>query len=159
MPLISTGTHCLVTHIYSLGLCDLAFDFNLSQVIQAPTHNKGNILDIVLTSFPEIISNINVTPHSFLNTDHLAVMFQVSFIPDISSSLHAKQIYDFSKADWAGLVDHLLDVDFDPLFSEDNIHYIWLALSSPPYISMFLLLKFAQLLITSAGLEAHLIIS
>ena len=38
------------------------FDYNLSQVIQIPTHTGGNILDIVLTNTPEAVFNVNVAP-------------------------------------------------------------------------------------------------
>uniref|UniRef100_A0A1X7TYP8 Endonuclease/exonuclease/phosphatase domain-containing protein n=1 Tax=Amphimedon queenslandica TaxID=400682 RepID=A0A1X7TYP8_AMPQE len=114
------------TH-YSLSLCDLVFDCNLSQVVQVPTHNKGNTLDIVLTSIPEAISNVIATPITSFNTDHLAVMFQVSHLRDVSPTLLAKRVYDFSKADWAGLVDSLLDFDFGPLLNDDNIESVWLS--------------------------------
>ena len=112
---------------YCLSLCDLVFDFELSQVVQVPTHNKGNILDIVLTSIPEAISNVNATPITSFNTDHLAVMFQVSHLLDVSPTILSKQVYDYSKADWPGLVDHLLDFDFGPLFNNDDIETIWLS--------------------------------
>ena len=48
---IATGPHCAVIHITSL--CNFVFDYNLSQVIEIPTHTGGNILDIVLTNTPE----------------------------------------------------------------------------------------------------------
>ena len=46
---------------------------------------------------------------------------------DVSPTLLAKQVYDFSKADWAGLVDYLLDFDFGPLLNDDNIESVWLS--------------------------------
>ena len=47
---------------YSTSLCDFVIDYNLFQVIQIPTHTKGNILDIVLTNTPEAVFNVNVAP-------------------------------------------------------------------------------------------------
>uniref|UniRef100_A0A1X7TNP0 Reverse transcriptase domain-containing protein n=1 Tax=Amphimedon queenslandica TaxID=400682 RepID=A0A1X7TNP0_AMPQE len=114
------------TH-YSLTLRDLVFNFNLSQVVQVPTHNKGNTLDIVLTSIPEAISNVIATPITSFNTDHSAVMFQVSHLRDVSPTLLAKPVYDSSKAEWTGLVEYLLDFNFGPLLNDDNIESVWLS--------------------------------
>ena len=41
---------------FSSLFCDLTFDLNLSQLIHHPTHNKGNILDLVLTNDNTLIS-------------------------------------------------------------------------------------------------------
>ena len=38
---------------------DLFNNLGLSQLISPPTHNKGNILDLILTNSPRIIQNIN----------------------------------------------------------------------------------------------------
>ena len=48
MPDINWSSLC-GNSLYSTSLCDFVFDYNLSQVIQIPTHTGGNILDIVLT--------------------------------------------------------------------------------------------------------------
>lgn len=36
------------------------FDMNLSQLIRELTHNKGNILDLLITNCPELVENIRV---------------------------------------------------------------------------------------------------
>ena len=39
--------------------CDFVFDTNLAQLINSPTHVKGNTLDILLTNSEHIISHIS----------------------------------------------------------------------------------------------------
>ena len=45
---------------FSNLLCDLVYDFNLTQCISQPTHIKGNILDLILTNSADIVSNVSV---------------------------------------------------------------------------------------------------
>ena len=39
--------------------CDCVFDCNLCQLVTYPTHIKGNILDLVLTTNDEAITSVN----------------------------------------------------------------------------------------------------
>ena len=43
----------------SLNFCDFIFDYNLTQHVLDPTHIKGNILDLVVTSPCINISNLS----------------------------------------------------------------------------------------------------
>ena len=44
---------------------------NLMQLVDCPTHVKGNTLDLVLTNTEITLSELSVTePHSLLPTDH-----------------------------------------------------------------------------------------
>ena len=64
MPDINSSSVCCNSH-YSTSLCDFVFEYNLSQVIQIPTHTGGNILDIVLTNTPEEqgLTKVNIVKH------------------------------------------------------------------------------------------------
>ena len=42
--------------------CDLLFQFNLSQLINEPTHYQGNILDLVITNDEDNIHDLTVHP-------------------------------------------------------------------------------------------------
>ena len=123
MRQISTGPHYVVILITSL--CHFVFDYNLSQVIQIPTHTGGNILDIVLTNTPEAVFNVNVAPFSPLRSDHFAVTFRLSYYVPVTSSSSAKSLFDYSKADWTGLLEYLLNYDFDLLFHDDDNDIVW----------------------------------
>ena len=62
----------------SLNFCDFIFDYNLTQHVLDPTHIKGNILDLVITSPCINITNLSITqPPNHIASDH----YIVSFIP------------------------------------------------------------------------------
>ena len=78
------------------------FQNNLSQLINTPTHLKGNILDLVLTNSDELISNVEVTPprHS-LSSDHYIISFQL-LSKSVSSREKPRYIFDFPKGNLTG---------------------------------------------------------
>ena len=44
----------------SLALCDFVFTHNFSQIIDCPTHIKGNILDLVLTNKEDLLNSVSI---------------------------------------------------------------------------------------------------
>ena len=58
-----------------------------------------------------------------LCSDHFAVTFRPSYVP-VTSSSSAKSLIHHSKADWTGLLEYLLNYDFDLLF-HDDIDIVW----------------------------------
>ena len=108
---------------YSISLGYFVFDYNLSQVIQIATHTGRNILDIVLTNTLEAVVSFNVAPFTPLRSDHFAATFRLSYVPVTSSN--AKSLFDYSKADWTGFLEYLLNYDFDLLFHDDDIDIVW----------------------------------
>ena len=42
--------------------CDLLFQFNLSQLVNEPTHNQGKILDLIITNNEDNVYNLFVHP-------------------------------------------------------------------------------------------------
>ena len=50
------------TSISSTCLCDFVFDYNFTQHIFEPTHVKGNVLDLVLTSPCVSVTNLTIHP-------------------------------------------------------------------------------------------------
>ena len=124
-PDINWSSLCCNSH-YSTSSCDFVFAYNLSQVIQIPTHTGGNILDIVLTNTPEAVFNVNVAPFSPLRSDHFAVTFRLSYVP-VTSFSSAKPLFDYSKADWTGLLEYLLNYDFDLPFHDDDNDIVWVS--------------------------------
>ena len=50
----------------------------LTQMISQPTHYLGNVLDILLTDKPSIISNLNIGGHKeVVSSDHYPISFHV----------------------------------------------------------------------------------
>ena len=109
------------------SFCELAYDLNLTQVIDSPTHTQGNILDLVFTNDPSLIINTSVSSDltSFISTDHLTVSFSLSTSIKPHPKSPSKHVPDYSKADWEGLCLHLLELDFSPCYRSQNIEYVW----------------------------------
>ena len=54
-------------------------DLNFDQLIQGPTHIKGKTLDVLLTSCPELISDISIKEENvFCKSDHFAIEFSLN---------------------------------------------------------------------------------
>ncbi len=83
------------------------------QVVSKLTHNKGNCIDLVLTSSPEAVGSINVSPNSLLCLDHYLVSFSLSANRRSSSpAAKCRYVLDHSKLDYERLVDYLLNYDY-----------------------------------------------
>ena len=110
------------------------FRYNLSQLVDSPTHRKGNILDLVLTNTPSSISNLTVHPNKSLpiSSDHLIITFSVrtNFAESRPRHQPSHYIHDYTKTDWDNLLSHLLDFDFSEIYSTNNIESIWLTLKN-----------------------------
>ena len=70
------------THLSNV-FCDLIFQHNLSQLIQMPTHIKGNTLDLLITNIDNHTTNLSVTPsiknlsNFGFSSDHSSITFSV----------------------------------------------------------------------------------
>ena len=108
----------------SSSLSDLFCEFVFDQHVTEPTHIRGNILDLVLTS-PSVILDqfsINSSADAILS-DHFLIFLPLCPIP---SSIKSKPgyVYDFSKANYNGCVtfswiltlEHYLKVEILKLF-------------------------------------------
>ena len=68
---------------FSTEICEFIFQYNLSQVIiMSPTHNRGNILDLVIVSNDKMISNILIHSESTIpiKSDHFPVTFKLMLL-------------------------------------------------------------------------------
>ena len=62
----------------SNAFCDFIFDNNLTQFVDRPTHSRGNVLDLVLSTDLEIIDNLLMfQPCDFLRSDHFMISFEL----------------------------------------------------------------------------------
>lgn len=59
-----------------------------------------------------------------LNSDHYAVFFHL-YCSSPSYSRTSLNRHNYAKADWEGLVDYLLDLDFNQCFSDSDIDSSW----------------------------------
>ncbi len=81
-------------------------DFSLSQHVKSTTRPaSGKILDLLLSTYPNSV--LNTTTVSGIS-DHLAVVFEVNLKPSrVVKPPH--KIYNYKKADFIGLNDHMLN--------------------------------------------------
>ena len=57
---------------------DSFYGIGLDQCISGPTHNKGRTLDLMLTNSKNFVTEINVSPDSYLcKSDHYLLTFEV----------------------------------------------------------------------------------
>ena len=104
-----------------------------------PTHVKGNILDLILTSAIIDITHLSIQPSShFYSCDH----FILSFIPqcDISVPDRPKSgyVFDYSRADFDSICSYLMDSDFSCCLQCNDIEFIWSIIKSHIFMAMSL---------------------
>lgn len=139
---------------FSKSLCDVVFHNNLSQLVDSPTHVKGNILDLILTNDCSLIEHINISKSSPFNYDHFPIFCQIicpSFYnPRPTPSNLRPPTFNYTKANWIGLSDYLLDYDFSHCFTDPDIDTSWSRFKEVLRVSMA---KFIPL--TRARSTAH----
>ena len=128
--------------------CDFIFNNNLSQLIDKPTHHKGNILDLILTNACHRIQDIIISPPNcsyVFNSDHSIVSFTLTHSVTPHPEVTPHYVFDFPKADYSGLCSFLMDINFSPLLSSDNINFIWFSLKTIIYSGMNLFIPKVKL--------------
>ena len=121
---------------FSVLFCDFIFNNNLSQLIDKPTHHKGNILDLILTNACHHIQDITISPpncSNVFNSNHSIVSFTLTHSVTPHPEVTPHNVFDFPKADYSGLCSFLMDINFSPLLSSDNINFIWFSLKTIIY--------------------------
>ena len=107
-------------------LCDFVCDTNLAQLINSPTHVKGNTLDILLTNSEHIISHISVSkPYDSLPSDHYKIYFFIESNFSINKTHKPLFVFDYKMANYEGLCDFLLDVDFSYYLQSLSVDQVW----------------------------------
>ena len=73
--------------MHSDFFCDFVYECNLSQLVTAPTHCKGNFIDLILTNSPDSVSPILISSHHLIRSDHYVLSFT---LPAISHPTNIK---------------------------------------------------------------------
>ena len=104
---------------------ELCYNFSvandLTQMVNFParipdcdSHNPA-LLDLFLTSDASICSTMAFPPLG--NSDHVVVSVSIDFPTNSQGDAPFRRIaYDYSRADWDGLCDHLRDVPLEDIF-------------------------------------------
>ena len=94
--LVLTGKHGKQAVSQHEVLLDFLLNNSLSQLIsQATRPTSNNIIDLLITSSPNLIENIQAVPGI---SDHLAIIFDVNLKPHIPKK-PSRKVYQFHKAD------------------------------------------------------------
>ena len=106
-----------------IPFCDVICDCNFVQLVDFPTHIRGNTLDLIFSNNPDSVANIvsSVSTHS----DHHLLTFTINSSPPVVSSPPMIEIFDYAKGDLENLSDFVLNIDFSSCFNSIDTDVIW----------------------------------
>ena len=102
----------------------------LIQLINQPTHIRGNILDILLTNSENTVDNIAIEHTSGIcKSDHYTILF------DIKLSIRRKKpmkikVFNYKRADWEHLNGDLGNVDWNSVIDSEDSNTAWIDLKN-----------------------------
>ena len=103
-------------------------ELGLEQLIDHPTHSKGNILDVVLSTEPHKIENLAIFNDLSLllcNSDHYLIKFDIKYKARRKKSTK-RTIYNFKRANWDSLNRDLRSTHWDSLLGNCDVDSAWL---------------------------------
>ena len=103
-------------------ICEATQNAFLQNVIDFPTHVRGNKLDLALTNNTESIVNVSDLGN-LGNSDHCAIRIDIDFSHKVKNSCQMTR--DWRKGDAEGLANHIRSVDFAALFQDKNVDECW----------------------------------
>ena len=112
MPKIDWENYSSTENIDRLFLDSLT-NLELEQLINVPTHTRGNILDLLLTDMPVLISDLAVSDKNLpCKSDHFSVSFNIdSKFKRIK--VPKREVYNYKRANWNALNSSLNSTDWD----------------------------------------------
>ena len=120
-PIIRTGLPILVELKDFMNCYNFSISNDLTQMVNFPTRisdcdsHSPALLDLFLSSDASICSTMVFPPLE--NSDHVLVSVSIDFPSNSQQHTSFHRIaYDYSRADWDGLCDHLRDVRWEDLF-------------------------------------------
>ena len=84
------------------GFLELFDDLSLTQLIDGPTHEKGNTLDLVLSNVPNLVSELKILDQNVVcSSDHSGISFNLGAVKRKKSP--KREVPNYAKAAWAPL--------------------------------------------------------
>ena len=100
-------------------------DLGLLQCIDSATHNKGNILDILLTKSKQHTTDLKIIDmERYCISDHYAITFYISH-KVIRKPRTKRACYDYKNARWDSLNKDLNDTSWDSLLDYQEPEVAW----------------------------------
>ena len=98
----------------------------LVQLINEPTHIKGNILDILLTNSKQFINDVIVSNSNGLcKSDHYFINFKINLKVGRKKTVKIKA-FNYKRANWDLLNRDLNNVDWVSMIDTSNPDYAWM---------------------------------
>ena len=96
------------------------------QCIENSTHNKGSVLDILLSESSDHILNLKVlTDKSYCYSDHYPITFDIK-IKCSRRILPKRKMYNFNRADWPNIKSDLDCVDWESELDSNEPDISWM---------------------------------
>jgi hypothetical protein len=99
-----------------------SLDNFVTQHVDFSTHVSGNTLDLVMSSPPNLVSNISDEGH-LGNSDHVLLTWEIAATSSLSPS--TELIYNYNKANFSDLNNKLSNTDWTAELCHDNIERNW----------------------------------
>ena len=107
-----------------IDFCDMLNDHFLVQCNFNPTRmlneTDGNILDLILTKTPDLVSDVEVLTDHF-NSDHFPVSFNIKLLSGRPRKSVSRKNYNFKKADFTALNELLKYIPWNCAFLEEDV--------------------------------------
>lgn len=108
--------------VKSVNFLDAMDEADLTQLVDFPTHNRGNILDLVLTNIPEKILNIDCIGN-LGNSDHSILSVDVLCAANVIN--HDEYIPDWNKGDTEALGEFFTSINWEARLNQKNTEESW----------------------------------
>ncbi len=100
-------------------------DLSMEQLVNEPTHRRGNVLDVVVADNPQAITELAVAHDRFVcGSDHLPITFNLRLRAKRNKP-NKRTIYNFKRANWQDLNSDLLTTDWNTVLTSNSIESSW----------------------------------
>jgi len=114
-----------VSSEFSSKLCNLIFDYNLTQHAEHPIHVQGYILDLIISN---LVYDDSIAASGIQLEKNLLLKFDLrqhynNKVNPVKNSISS--ILDYSKADFESTNSYLSIVDFSPCQHSSDVEFVW----------------------------------
>ena len=125
LPHINWSDGIGVSTIDNTFLNDFA-ECGMVQCIENSTHNKGSVLDFLLSKSLDHVLNLKVlTDKSYCYSDHYPITFDIK-IKCSHRILPKRKMYNFKWADWPNIKSYLDCVDWESELDSNELDISWM---------------------------------
>jgi len=101
---------------------DILADKSLDQMVDFPTHIRGNMLDLLLTNCPDRVVNIE-NIGNLANSDHC--ILSIDILCDVNFDNNSDYIYDWSNMNETAFKEYVISCDLENTINNMNVEESW----------------------------------